>query len=176
MTLKNNYGLYVLTTDELMELALSIPILPEHRLKPTWAYIQNVKYNAMIENGDCMQPNYIFQHAELPLIKRLYPPEEVNKKVTLLMKFLKKHTSLHSQNKFKEYIEMRRYGLSIDTARKKLQPYYPEQMLIRMSLKYNLPCKFKYELSCRDADVLYGLGINSFIKLFYDRFYVPINN
>lgn len=170
-----NTNLAVMSADELQDLATGLIELPEARLKPTWAYIQSVKYNGMIKDGDCAQPNLIFHHAELPIIKRIYPPEIVHAKVKLWISYLAKKSKTISAEKFQQYLELRRYGLGIDEARKRVGAhFFTEKNMHGLALKYNVPFKYKYELSCRDADLLYSLGIDRFVQMFYDRFYEPV--
>lgn len=169
-----SHDLKILTEEELLNLAESVTSLKEARLMPTWAYVQSLKYNGLIEQGNCTQPNWIFQSIELPIIKRLYPPELVNVKVKKWISYLSKKSSLYSKDKLIEYVELRKYGLTIDEARSRLGTTISDQMMLSLAAKYKMPFKYQYKISCRDADVLFSLGIDRFIQLFYDRFYQPV--
>lgn len=164
-----NYGLQVITEEELFNLAISLTGLSRARLQPTWAYIQSIKYNGMIQEGDCAQPNLIFHGIEIPLIKRLYPPELLESKIKAHLSSLLKKTKAHSKEKFQQYLELRRMGISIERARKQISPIYPEKFLIQMAWKYARSVKIEYNLTCRDADLLYNLGLDQFIKLFPEK-------
>lgn len=171
-----DYGLTVFTYEHIQDLAESIKDLPARRLEQTWAYVQAHKYNGMIQEGDCAQPNIIFQAVELPLIRRIYPEEVIFPKVKKLISYLAKTTKEHSNKKFHEYLEMRRRGIGMDEARKRMRPHHTNEFLIFMAQKYDLPFKYRYGINCTDADVLFNMGLDPFLKLFYDRFYYPVTN
>lgn len=169
-----NEQLATLSYEDIEDLAESVIGLPEYRLMPTWAYIQHMKYNAMILEGDCAQSNIIFRAIELPIIKRLYPEEMVYPKVKKWVSYMAKKTQEYSHEKFQKYLEMRRYGIAIDQARKNIQPIFKKEFLKKMAQEYGSPFRYTYELSCKDADLIFNLGIDRFIQLFYDRFYQPV--
>lgn len=169
-----DYGHKILTEEELMTICEGLQGLPERRLMPTWAYLQSVKYNGLIQQGDCNQPNLIFMGAELPIIKRLYPPEMINEMVTNHITKMIDKVKTVSPVKFAKYLEMRRYGVSIEKARRNIAPVYPDAFLFHMIEKYQKPFRHCYNITCRDADLIYNMGIDRFIELFYDRFYEPV--
>lgn len=159
-----------ITYDEINDLAESIPGLQDRRLMPTWAYIQSIKYSGMTEEGDCNQPNIIFLSCELPLIRRLYPEEQVTALLRKLMSGMLGKAKSYSKAKFQRYLELRRYGMPIDKARREIAPVHSERFLVGMAVKYNQRVEFRYDISCRDADLIYNMGMDGFIRLFYDRF------
>lgn len=171
-----DYGLATMSYDEIELLATSLIELPERRLLPTWAYIQSMKYNAMLQDGDYSQPEIIFNAVELPLIKRIYPSEAVNAKVKSHLKKRLKQARGYSKGKFEQYREMRRYGMSIEDSRKKLAPMHPDMLIRKMIAMWSMPIRYQYELSSKDADMFWQMGIDKFIETFPDRFYVRIIN
>lgn len=162
-----------ITSDHIKDLSDSIPGLVGRRLMPTWAYIQQIKHDALIQ-CDFSQYSIIFQYCELPLIKRIYPPLMVNEKVKKLLVYLAKRSESYSKDKFEQYRELRRYGFTIEESRKRIQPIYSDQFLTGVAKKYKRPFKYKYEITSKDADLLYQIGIDRFIKLFYNKFYEPV--
>ncbi len=171
-----DHGLKVMSMDDLQALVEGLESLPERRLMPTWAYLQSMKYNGLIQDGDCNQPNLIFMSVELPIIKRLYPEELIHKKVKDHISKMIKQTKTVSPLKFAKYLEMRRYGVSIENSRKNIAPIYPDAFLFKMIEKYKTPFRYRYNITCRDADLIFNMGIDRFIELFYDRFYEPVIN
>ncbi len=172
----NKLALTVLDSDQIWDLSQMVPNLPERSLKLTWTYIQDLKYNGMLEHGDCAQPNLIFNTCELPLIKRLYPPELVNPMVKKHVIELAHRAKEYSKQKFLQYREMRKAGVPVEKARQAIAPIHKEEFLKRMALKYSRPFTYQYAISCKDADMLYTMGLDNFIRIFYDRFYVPITS
>lgn len=165
---------HIITPEELQDLATGLAGLPESDLEHVWYEIQCSKYNGLLLEGDTAQPNLIFGAVELPLIKRIYPPEMVQPLVKKWISFLYKRAKTTEKMKMSQYLDMRRYGIPIDSARKKLQPMYSSGFLLKVAKEYERPFQYKYDLSCRDADVLYRIGLEQFVKLFYDRFYQPV--
>ncbi len=166
---------HIITPEELEELATGLIELPTADLQGVWDEVHACKYNGLLLEGDTAQPNLIFGAVELPLIKRIYPPEMVQPLVKKWISFLCKRAKATEKLKMSQYLDMRRYGIPIDSARKKLQPMYSSSFLLKVAKEYERPFQYKYDLSCRDADVLYRIGLEQFVKLFYDRFYQPIN-
>lgn len=167
-----------LTIDEIITLANSLQKLPEHRLMTTWSYVQSIKYNGLkkqyFNKDEYKKIEFIFQSIELPIIKRLFPLEYVNKKVKMHLNFMLKVTRQYSNNKLKQYLEYQKAGLSMEKAREKIKPIHKEWFLNNRIIYYSQPYKLKYDINCRDADILFDIGIDKFVQLFYDKFYQPI--
>lgn len=87
---------------------------------------------------------------------------------------MNKRAGTYAKDKLEKYKEARRYGLSIDKARKSISPTFTKEFLEAQVKLYARPFTYKYEISSHDADLIFAMGIDKFIKHFYDRFYQPI--
>lgn len=159
-----------ITADEVLDLAMGLVEAQEADLRDTWERIQTYKLH-----GGEVSPEILFEKLELPIIMRLYPPSEVNPKVKKLISILHKRAKEYGKTKLAKYHEMRRYGLSIDKSRDAIKPHFQKEFIDAQIALYGRPFTYKYDITIRDADLIYTMGMDKFIKHFYDRFYQPID-
>lgn len=142
--------------------------------KAFWDEIHLHKYDGDIYLGDEGNHEFVFRMLELPLIKQMYPEELVAEMVKTWVNYLLSKAKNDKPNKFAKYLEVRRSGLSFKEARKLVGITEGFGNKDELAKKYEMPYRFKYGIASEDADVLHGLGIEAFIRNFYDRFYVPV--
>lgn len=160
-----------LTIEEAAEAVAGLPEASTDELKALWRRIQEHKWDTDSE----IPVDALFERLELPIIMRLHPPSEVNPKVKKLISVLNKRAQGYGKAKLQKYHEMRRYGISIEKARANLEPTFHKEFIKAMQKLYARPFTYKYDISIRDADLIYSMGIDRFIKHFYDRFYQPLD-
>lgn len=159
-----------ITVDEAAEAVARLPEASTDELKALWNQIQAHKWH-----GGEIPTEILFERLELPIIMRLHPPSEVNPKVKKLISTLNKRAQTYSKNKLQKYHELRRYGISIEKARDSIKPTFNKEFLEAHATLYARPFTYKYDISIHDADLIYAMGMDRFIKTFFDRFYQPID-
>lgn len=136
----------------------------------TWKEVQTHKYDGDLYLGDMGSHEFIFRHIELPLIEMVYPKDLVYEKVKSWVSYLRARAK--ARRDATSFDGLRKMGVPFSEASK----HAPNGMYDQLANGYSQPFRLRYKLSSADADALYQMGLDSFIKNFYDRFYVPISN
>lgn len=144
----------------------AIPSADAPTLRELWAETQAHKYDGLLTGEEGHE--FIFRQVELPIINRLYPEDMlkgyVHKWVSYLYNRAKKEKT---ENSFES---LRKSGIPFKKAREHL----PGQKWSKLVDKYSQPYKFVCRWSSGEADALFQLGLERYVKLFYDRFHVPV--
>ncbi len=149
-------------------------------LRAFWGEIQKHKYDSLIYIDKDKAPDanlhaLIFKELELPILKQLFPEAEFKAKVTAWVKELYQKAKNEKKEKFEKYLALRKAGATYKDAKRLAESAIKFTSYDALIAKYARPFRVKYELDSKDADLLFAFGFDDFCKIFFEKFYQPID-
>ncbi len=148
-------------------------------LKAFWGEIQMHKYDCLSHYNPENPPDpklheIIFNEMELPIIKKLFPETQFKKTIADWVKELYKKTKEAKKDKLQKYMDLRKSGVSYKDAKRLAQQAIKFTSYDELIKRYGRPFKVTYEFNSKDADLLFAYGLDDYCKMFWEKFYQPI--